>query len=107
MKRQKSIANILCPLSYSSQHVQKLRKARDTNGIVAAADPSAAGASKGSATPRKPAATPRKRRTSTKKDFGEDDEDDDVKLKLEQAAEDDEMDSPSIRPTKRARASAS
>ncbi|KAM0463608.1 hypothetical protein ACHAPV_002146 [Trichoderma viride] len=90
-----------------NQHVQKLRKARDTNGIVAAADPSAAGVSKASATPRKAAATPRKRRTLAKKEFDEDDEDDDVKLKLEQAAEDDEMDSPSIRPSKRARASAS
>lgn len=91
---------------YSSQHVQKLRKARDTNGIVTAADPSAAGTSKASATPRKAAATPRKRKTPAKKEFDEDDEDDDVKLKLEQAAEDDGMDSPSIRPFKRARASA-
>ncbi|KAM0516689.1 hypothetical protein ACHAPE_005323 [Trichoderma viride] len=88
------------------QHVQKLRKARDTNGIVTAADPSAAGTSKASATPRKAAATPRKRKTPIK-EIEEDDEDDDVKLKLEQAAEDDGMDSPSIRPSKRARPSAS
>jgi hypothetical protein len=95
-----------CAFSYSSQHVQKLRKARDTNGIVTAADPSAAGTSKASATPRKAAATPRKRKTPIK-EIEEDDEDDDVKLKLEQAAEDDGMDSPSIRPSKRARASTS
>ncbi|KAL7902533.1 hypothetical protein HDV64DRAFT_240523 [Trichoderma sp. TUCIM 5745] len=90
-----------------NQHVQKLRKARDTNGIVSAADPSAAGASKASATPRKAAATPRKRKTPAKKEIDEDDEDDDVKLKLEQAAEDDMMDSPSYRPSKRARPGAS
>lgn len=95
------------PLFYSSQHVQKLRKSRDTNGILTAADPAAAGASKASATPRKAAATPRKRRTPAKKDIGEDEDDDDVKLKLEQAAEDEEMYSPSIRPSKRARVSAS
>ncbi|KAL7922980.1 hypothetical protein ACQKWADRAFT_290889 [Trichoderma austrokoningii] len=86
-----------------NQHVQKLRKARDTNGIVNAADPSA---SKAAATPRKAAATPHKRRTPAKKEIDEDDEDDDIKLKLEQAADDDdEMPSPSIRPLKRARTS--
>ncbi|KAL6910396.1 hypothetical protein GGI43DRAFT_378372 [Trichoderma evansii] len=88
-----------------NQHVQKLRKNRDTTGIVTAADPSA-GASKASPTPRKAAATPRKRRTPANKDIDEDD-DMDVKLKLEQAVEDDEMYSPSIRPTKRARSLAS
>ncbi|KAL9489486.1 hypothetical protein ACSS6W_001763 [Trichoderma asperelloides] len=88
-----------------NQHVQKLRKNRDTTGIVTAADP-ASGASKASATPRKAAATPRKRRTPAKKDVDEDD-DMDVKLKLEQAAEDEEMYSPSIRASKRARSFAS
>lgn len=103
-KSKSPLANLSC-LCFSSQHVQKLRKNRDTTGIVTAADP-ASGASKASATPRKAAATPRKRRTPAKKDVDEDD-DMDVKLKLEQAAEDEEMYSPSIRASKRARSFAS
>lgn len=98
------LANVSC-LCFSSQHVQKLRKSRDTTGIVTAADP-AAGPSKPSATPRKAAATPRKRRTPAKKDVDEDD-DMDFKLKLEQAADEEDLFSPSIRPSKRARSIAS
>jgi hypothetical protein len=87
-------------MSFSSQHVQKLRKNRDTTGIVTAADP-AAGASKTS-TPRK-TATPRKRRTPAKKEAVAEEEDDEMRLKLEEYGEDEEMRSPSIRPSKRAK----
>ncbi|KAL6891523.1 hypothetical protein HDV57DRAFT_485602 [Trichoderma longibrachiatum] len=73
------------------QHVQKLRKNRDTAGIVAASE-------SGVSTPRKSATpTPRKRR-SAKKEV--DDADDAMNLKLEQH-EDEEMGSPCERPRKR------
>ncbi|EGR52311.1 uncharacterized protein TRIREDRAFT_102779 [Trichoderma reesei QM6a] len=75
-----------------NQHVQKLRKSRDTAGIVAASS------EPGAATPRKSATpTPRKRR-SAKKEI--DDMDDALSLKLEQH-EDEEMGSPCERPRKR------
>ncbi|KAL7822524.1 hypothetical protein V8C26DRAFT_248286 [Trichoderma gracile] len=74
-----------------NQHVQKLRKNRDTAGIVAASEP-------GAATPRKSATpTPRKRR-SAKKEI--EDMDDALNLKLEQH-EDEDMGSPCERPRKR------
>ncbi|KAL6871147.1 hypothetical protein J3F83DRAFT_734403 [Trichoderma novae-zelandiae] len=74
-----------------NQHVQKLRKNRDTAGIVTASEP-------GAATPRKSATpTPRKRRTP-KQEI--DDMDDAMNLKLEQN-EDADMGSPCARPRKR------
>lgn len=82
----------------ASQHVQKLRKNRDTTGIVTAAEPGAE--SSKASTPRK-TATPRKRRTPKKEIVA--DEDDDMNLKLEGMDEDEEMRSPSIRPSKRAK----
>ncbi|EHK24469.1 uncharacterized protein TRIVIDRAFT_30862 [Trichoderma virens Gv29-8] len=85
-----------------NQHVQKLRKNRDTTGLATTAD-SGAGSAKG-ATPRK-TATPRKRRTPKKEIVADDD--DDMNLKLEEAIEDEEMRSPSIRPSKRAKSVAS
>ncbi|PTB67510.1 hypothetical protein BBK36DRAFT_3520 [Trichoderma citrinoviride] len=74
------------------QHVQKLRKNRDTAGIVAASEPGAATTPRKSATP-----TPRKRR-SAKNNI--DDMDDALNLKMEQN-EDEEMGSPCERPRKR------
>ncbi|KAL7821431.1 hypothetical protein V8C44DRAFT_354067 [Trichoderma aethiopicum] len=74
-----------------NQHVQKLRKNRDTAGIVAASE-------SGVSTPRKSATpTPRKRR-SAKKEV--DDADDAMNLKLEQH-DDEDMGSPCERPRKR------
>ncbi|KAL7944413.1 hypothetical protein V8C42DRAFT_346161 [Trichoderma barbatum] len=80
-----------------NQHVQKLRKNRDTTGIVTATE---SGAGSAKATPRK-TATPRKRRTPKQEIAA--DEDDDMNLKLEEVFEDEEMRSPSIRPSKRAK----
>lgn len=85
----------------SSQHVQKLRKNRDTTAL---AGPTDSGAGSAKATPRK-TATPRKRRTPKKEMIT--DEDDDMNLKLEEAIEDEGMRSPSIRPRKRAKSVAS
>ncbi|QYT01381.1 hypothetical protein H0G86_008423 [Trichoderma simmonsii] len=84
------------------QHVQKLRKNRDTTVLGGPTD-SGAGSAK-TPTPRK-SATPRKRRTPKKEMIT--DEDDDMNLKLEEAIEDEEMRSPSIRPRKRAKSVAS
>lgn len=88
-------ANTSC---LSSQHVQKLRKNRDTTTLSGPTD-SGAGSAK-AATPRK-TATPRKRRTPKKEMIT--DEDDDMNLKLEEAIEDEDMRSPSIRPSKRSK----
>ncbi|KAK0766921.1 hypothetical protein N5P37_000651 [Trichoderma harzianum] len=85
-----------------NQHVQKLRKNRDTTALTGPTD-SGAGSAK-TPTPRK-SATPRKRRTPKKEMIT--DEDDDMNLKLEEAIEDEEMRSPSIRPSKRAKSVAS
>ncbi|KAM6477773.1 hypothetical protein HDV62DRAFT_394764 [Trichoderma sp. SZMC 28011] len=85
-----------------NQHVQKLRKNRDTTVLGGPTD-SGAGSAK-TPTPRK-SATPRKRRTPKKEMIT--DEDDDMNLKLEEAIEDEEMRSPSIRPRKRAKSVAS
>lgn len=90
------------PSCLSSQHVQKLRKNRDTTALTGPTD-SGAGSAK-TPTPRK-SATPRKRRTPKKEMIT--DEDDDMNLKLEEAIEDEEMRSPSIRPSKRAKSVAS
>ncbi|KAK4067854.1 hypothetical protein Trihar35433_6414 [Trichoderma harzianum] len=85
-----------------NQHVQKLRKNRDTTALTGPTD-SGAGSAK-TPTPRK-SATPRKRRTPKKEMIT--DEDDDMNLKLEEAIEDEEMRSPSVRPRKRAKSVAS
>ncbi|RFU80944.1 hypothetical protein TARUN_1229 [Trichoderma arundinaceum] len=89
---------------YFSQHVQKLRKNRDTAGIVTATEPGTAGSK--TSTPRKTATT-RKRRTPSKKEIVADEEDDEMNLKLEEFAEGQQLRSPSIRPSKRAKSVAS
>lgn len=86
----------------SSQHVQKLRKNRDTAGIATATEPGGGGSK--ASTPRK-TATPRKRRTPKKEVAA--DEDDDMNVKLEGLDGDEDMASPSVRPSKRAKSVAS
>ncbi|KAL7795252.1 hypothetical protein V8C37DRAFT_401066 [Trichoderma ceciliae] len=86
-----------------NQHVQKLRKNRDTAGIVTATEPS--GGSSKASTPRK-TATPRKRRTPSKKEAVAEG-DDDMNLKLEEFGDEEEMRSPSTRPSKRPKSIAS
>ncbi|KAK5997103.1 hypothetical protein PT974_02455 [Cladobotryum mycophilum] len=81
------------------QHVQKLRKNRDTTGIQAAASPAAAAAATAKAppTPRKTAAAgSRKRRTPIKKaaDDGSQEEDDGLNLKKEEDDLNDEAPAP-------------
>ncbi|RSL55985.1 hypothetical protein CEP54_009097 [Fusarium duplospermum] len=79
------------------QHVQKLRKNRDTNGIQAA------GAGSATATPRKKAtATPRKRK-SAKNTAVEDDDAEDEKMKLKQENDEDADELVSPSPSKRAK----
>ncbi|KAH6610227.1 hypothetical protein Trco_000247 [Trichoderma cornu-damae] len=87
-----------------NQHVQKLRKNRDTNGIVTATDPGAGGSK--ASTPRK-TATPRKRRTPSKREAAADEEDDGINFKLEDFDDDKELQSPSVRPSKRVKSAAS
>ncbi|KAM0247363.1 hypothetical protein ACHAQJ_009871 [Trichoderma viride] len=88
-----------------NQHVQKLRKNRDTTGIDTAVDPAVAASASKTSTPRK-TATPRKRRTPAKKEAAAE-EDEEMHLKLEDFGGDQEMRSPSIRPSKRAKSVAS
>ena len=79
-----------------SQHIQKLRKARETPALSEGGDDSAASKP---TTPRK-ATTPRKRRTPAKKgaktveNGGGDDDDDSGNIKLESYRSDTEMASP-------------
>ncbi|KAM6536762.1 hypothetical protein FALCPG4_002749 [Fusarium falciforme] len=85
------------------QHVQKLRKNRDTNATNALTAIQAAGAGSATTTPRKKATTPRKRKNA-KNTPADDDDVEDEKMKLKQENDDeggDELVSPS--PMKRAK----
>ncbi len=87
--------------SQSSQHIQKLRKARDTTSLTADGG-NDSGASK-PATPRK-TATPRKRRTPSKKTAKTsdgDEADEELRdIKTERYTSDTDMESPTKKPKK-------
>ncbi|RSL44785.1 hypothetical protein CEP53_011062 [Fusarium sp. AF-6] len=79
------------------QHVQKLRKNRDTNGIQAA------GAGSATTTPRKKATTTPRKRKSAKNAAVEDDDAEDEKMKLKQENDEDADELVSPSPSKRAK----
>ncbi|KAI8720471.1 hypothetical protein NCS52_00492400 [Fusarium sp. LHS14.1] len=87
-----------------NQHVQKLRKARDTNASNALTAIQTAGAGSATGTPRKKATTTPRKRKNAKNTAAEDDDVEDEKMKLKQENDDDggdELVSPS--PMKRAK----
>ncbi|KAH7272116.1 hypothetical protein B0J15DRAFT_521082 [Fusarium solani] len=86
------------------QHVQKLRKNRDTNASNALSAIQAAGAGSATTTPRKKATTTPRKRKNAKNTPAEEDDAEDEKMKLKQENDDeggDELVSPS--PMKRAK----
>ncbi|KAJ4170715.1 hypothetical protein NW754_006852 [Fusarium falciforme] len=86
------------------QHVQKLRKNRDTNATNALTAIQAAGAGSATTTPRKKATTTPRKRKNAKNTPADDDDVEDEKMKLKQENDDeggDELVSPS--PMKRAK----
>ncbi|KAI8676609.1 hypothetical protein NCS56_00549000 [Fusarium sp. Ph1] len=87
-----------------NQHVQKLRKNRDTNASNALSAIQAAGAGSATTTPRKKATTTPRKRKNAKNTAAEEDDAEDEKMKLKQENHDeggDELGSPS--PMKRAK----
>ncbi|WAO87950.1 Hypothetical protein NCS54_00527300 [Fusarium falciforme] len=86
------------------QHVQKLRKNRDTNATNALTAIQSAGAGSATTTPRKKATTTPRKRKNAKNTPADDDDVEDEKMKLKQENDDeggDELVSPS--PMKRAK----